>query len=98
MIMDSLLLYFSEKMNTFLALLFVLVGSMVERSDAVSCYNCQSVSNDPQATTCAEPFDGTIAPTCSGSVCTIVFGNFTGSTLSKYFTVGFCHKSKFYTR
>jgi len=85
--------YFLEKMSNFEPLLFVLVGSIVGRSGAISCYSCQYASTLPEWTTCAEPFDATNAPTCTGSVCSIGFGNYTGSP-SKYFVIVFCHKSK----
>jgi len=63
---------------------------MVERSDAVSCYNCS-----PE--TCADPFVPASTPTCSGSVCTITFLSFTGRT-DKSFTVGFCYRKKEYNK
>jgi len=86
MVMDFHILYFPEKMTNFVALIFVLVGSMVERAGAVSCYSCTYASIQPQETPSSEPFDAKSAPTCSGTVCSIGFVNFTGS-LSKSFNV-----------
>ena|SRR6218665_1148339 len=67
-----LVLYFTElsgKMANVATLLLVLFGSVVKRSDAVSCYDCQYNSLQPQQTTCTEPFDAESAPKCNGTVC-----------------------------
>jgi len=82
MFICSNFLYFPETMTNFLALLFVLVLSMAERSGAVSCYNCEYDSFQPQEATCTQPFVATGAPTCNGPACVITFLNLTGKTLS----------------
>lgn len=69
---------FLEKMTNIVALLFVIVVSVVDRSDAVSCYNCQYVSIQPQGATCVEPFNATSAPKCNGPACEFIFQNITG--------------------
>lgn len=64
-------------MTNIVALLFVIVVSVVDRSDAVSCYNCQYVSIQPQGSTCVEPFNATSAPKCNGPACEFIFQNIT---------------------
>src|SRR6218665_1632422 len=71
----------SRENEYFVASIFVLVGSMVERSDSVSCYYCNYYSQQPQRATCPQPFNATNASTCYGSMCLNVIINFTGKSL-----------------
>lgn len=70
---------FLRKMTSVVALLFVLLGSVVERSDAVSCYDCVYYSSIPDGSTCAEPLNAASAPKCSGqnSICYYSYQHFT---------------------
>ena len=75
-------------MNIYVSLLFVLVGSMVERSDSVSCYYCEYDSVKSQEATCTQPFNATSTTICNGSTCVVEFINYTG----KRFIVSFPHE------
>src|SRR6218665_664296 len=71
MIIDShfLVLYFMKlpgRMTRAVTLLFVLIGSIVERSSAVSCYSCKE-------RTCPDPFRAASVPTCNGAVCELLY-------------------------
>lgn len=68
---------FPEKMNNVVGLFFVLIGSMVERSDAVSCYDCGYDSRQPEST-CTLPINATVAPKCNWLTCEWIFLNYTG--------------------
>jgi len=71
-------LHVSGKTTNILTLIFVLLISVVERSDAVSCYDCQYASLQPQEASCTEPFSAASAPTCNGSACLFQYNGISG--------------------
>ena len=64
-------------MTIAVAVFLVLLGSVVEQSDAISCYDCLYNSSNTQTSTCDEPFNAASAPTCDGSTCLFTYEDIT---------------------
>src|SRR6218665_478268 len=71
-------MYCSQMMTQCVSLMVVLVGSVLQIADAVSCYQCNYTNSAFLGTsTCSEPFNATNTAKCSAPMCTWQFANYT---------------------